>query len=61
MEVNKISKKDKKSKSNKMQNSNNTVECNSHGHDTNLTHECGKENCSCTKQNNCSSLTTKGE
>ncbi len=56
-----MSKKDKKSKSNKMQNSNNTVECNSHGHDTNLTHECGKENCSCTKQNNCSSLTTKGE
>ena len=53
-----MSKKDKKSKSNKTQN--NAVECKNHGHDANIASDCGKENCSCTKHNNCGTF-TRGE
>lgn len=55
-----MSKKDKNSKTNKSEHSNNAVECKNHGHDVNLAHECGKENCSCTKHDNCGTL-TQGE
>lgn len=53
-----MSKKEKKSKSNKSrsEHSNNAVQSNNHGHDANLAHECGKENCTCTKHNDCSAL-----
>lgn len=50
-----MSKKDKKSKSNKSQNSNNAVESR-HNNDANLAHECSRENCTCTKHDNCGSL-----
>ncbi len=63
MEVIKMSKKEKKNKlsNNKTQdNSNSTVELQK-SHDNSLAHECGKENCSCTKHDNCNSSLTGGE
>ena len=50
-----MSKKDKISKTNKTEHSNNAVQS-SHDNNTNLAHECNKENCTCTKHNNCGSL-----
>lgn len=55
-----MSKKGKNSKANsKNTHSNNAVECN-HSCNANIANDCGKENCSCTKHNNCGTL-TQGE
>ena len=51
-----MSKKEKNSKANKKSQSNNAVECKNHGHEANIAHDCSKENCSCTKHNNCGTL-----
>ena len=60
MEVIKMSKKDnKKSKMNKTNHSNN-MECNCNEHQDSFDHECSKDNCTCTKHDNSSSL-TQGE
>ena len=50
-----MSKKDKKNKANKTQN--NAVEC-KHSCNANIANDCGKENCSCTKHNNCGTFTS---
>lgn len=54
-----MSKKDKKSKNTKSSHSNNAVECKCHEHEANGL-ECHKDNCTCTKHNNCGTL-TQGE
>lgn len=55
-----MSKKDnKKSKMNKTDHSNN-MECNCNEHQDSFDHECSKDNCTCTKHDNSSSL-TQGE
>ena len=48
-----MSKKEKKSKANRTQCNNNS---NTHSHNNDLAHECNKENCNCTKLNDCGSL-----
>lgn len=55
-----MSKKDKQSKTNKSQHSNN-MECKNSEHENSFDHECHKDNCTCTKKANNSSSLTEGE
>ncbi len=56
-----MSKKDKQSKANNMHSNNKNMENqNNNAHKNDFDHECHKENCTCTKQNDSSSL-TEGE
>ncbi len=53
-----MSKKNNNSKANKTKN--NAVECKNHSCNANIANDCSKDNCSCTKHNNCGTF-TQGE